>query len=146
MQKLLSLLLVAAMYACQSKNAPAPDPYAANSLEGKTWQLTLFAVGPEPRGVQAGTTVTIKFEGGKIEGHGGCNGYGATYVLNVHQLSINNITATEMYCDNASEQESRFFEQLRFAQRYSIRGEILEIDCGDMGNLVFRLNEQKQGK
>jgi|GEM_PF-1779208 len=146
MQKLLSLLLIAAMYACQSKNAPAPDPYPAGGLEGKVWQLTLFAVGPEPREVQAGTTVTIKFEGGKIEGHGGCNGYGATYASNVQQLSINNITATEMYCDNASEQESRFFEQLRFAQRYSVRGAIMEIDCGDMGNLVFRLHEQKTGE
>lgn len=143
MQKIIFLLILAAV-ACNSKKTTPASPYATEGLEGKVWQLTTIAVDPEPQQVPADLPITVKFEAGKIEGHGGCNGYGGNYTLNGNKLSVSGIVHTEMYCEGASEWEQRFLERLQLAKSYYIRGEIMEIDCGDIGNLVFRLNWKKR--
>lgn len=138
------LLLLTAAFACNSKNSLPSDTSAADSLEGKVWQLTTVAVDPQPQKVPADLPITIKFEAGAIEGHGGCNGYGGSYTLKGKQLAISGIIHTEMYCEGASEWENLFLERLPYAKSYRLTGESMEIDCGDMGNLVFRLNWKKR--
>lgn len=117
---------------------------AVAGLEGMVWQLTQFAAGANPQAVPGDVTISIKFDGGKIEGHGGCNNVGGAYVHDGNSLTISSLMSTKMYCENASKWEDRFLKQLEKSKSYSINGETLEIHCGDAGNLVFRLNWKKR--
>ena len=40
--------------------------------------------------------------------------------------------------------ETMFLQQLEKSKSYTVQGETLEINCGDMGSLVFRLNWKKR--
>ena len=144
MKNFLFLLLLSAAFSCGSKKTTPESPYDTDSLEGKVWQLVTIAVDPEPLQVPADLPITVKFEAGKIEGHGGCNGYGGNYTLNGNKLGISGIIHTERYCEGASEWENRLLERLQAAKSYTVQGERMEINCGDMGNLVFRLNWKKR--
>ena len=113
---------------------------AAMKLEGTVWQLTAFATSPEPQQVPADITISIKFEAGKINGHGGCNNVGGQYKLEGNNLQVSQLFSTKMYCENAMKWETMFLQQLEKSKSYTITGETLDINCGDMGNLIFRLN------
>jgi len=117
---------------------------ATAKLEGMVWQLTSFATGPEPQQVPADVTISIKFEGGKIEGHGGCNQVGGGYTLDGNNLQVSQLISTKMYCDKSMKWETMFLQQLEKSKSYTINGETLDIHCGDMGNLIFRLNWKKR--
>ncbi len=144
MKNFLVLLLLSATFACTTKKTTPVSQYDTDTLEGKVWQLVTIAVDPEPMQVPANLPVTVKFESGKVEGHGGCNGYGGDYTLKGNSLGISSIVQTEMHCEGASEWESRFLQSLQLAQSYTVEGERMEINCGDMGNLLFRLNWKKR--
>ena len=113
-------------------------------LEGMVWQLTTFAIGPEPQQVPADVTISIKFEGGKIDGHGGCNNVGGQYTLNGNNLQVSQLMSTKMFCEKAMKWETMFLQQLEKSKSYTINGEALDINCGDAGNLIFRLNWKKR--
>lgn len=123
-----------------------PPASRAVTLETAVWQLTEILADPVPRTVPDSLPVpiTIKFSDGKIEGFGGCNGFGGNYTYQENQLRISEIMHTEMYCEGRSEWENRFFERLEHSRAYRISGETLEIDCGDLGGLKFRLNWKKR--
>lgn len=108
-------------------------------LEGRIWQLTTFAVNPTPQQVPEDVAITIKFEGGNIEGNGGCNNVGGAYVLDGKTLTISRLVSTKMFCEKSSKWESMFLMHLEKSKSYSIKDEMLEINCGDMGKLIFRL-------
>lgn len=82
--------------------------------------------------------ITIHFQEGKVKGHGGCNGYGGNYLAAGDQLSVSEIFSTKMFCQEASNYENAFFQTLQSARSFKISGNQLEIDCGDMGGLVFQ--------
>jgi heat shock protein HslJ len=113
-----------------------PDPNAVR-LEGNTWQLDVFAVGPEPKTVPADVSIYVKFEAGKLEGNGGCNRVGGQYTLSGNMLSVSQLFSTKMYCDQSQQWETMFMQMLEKSGSYTLSGETLEIQCGEMGNLVF---------
>ncbi|MDO8969322.1 MAG: META domain-containing protein, partial [Saprospiraceae bacterium] len=76
-------------------------------------------------------------------GRGGCNNIGGTYVKKRKNLTISQLLSTKMFCEDAMKWESMYLQQLEKSQSYSINGETLEINCGDSGNLIFRLNWKK---
>ena len=117
---------------------------AALSLEAKVWQLTAFTGGANPQTVPKKVTITLKFEGGKLNGHGGCNNLGGAYVLDGKRLTISGLVSTKMYCENTMNWETRFIQQLEKSNSFSVNNETLEINCGDLGNLTFRLNWKKR--
>lgn len=120
-----------------------PQDFSAK-LEGMVWQLTTFATGPEPQKVPEDITISIKFEGGKIDGHGGCNNVGGQYIHDGNSLQVSQLVSTKMYCEKAMKWEKMFLTQLEKSKTYTISGETLDINCGDMGNLIFRLNWKKR--
>lgn len=107
-------------------------------LEGTDWRLIEFANVPEPMQVPDNVTINIKLENGKVSGNGGCNNVGGAYTLNGNNLQVTSLISTKMYCDPGSQWESKFLKAFEKSQMYGITGETLEINCGDMGNLVFR--------
>ena len=52
--------------------------------------------------------------------------------------------STKMFCQGASEWESKFLAQFEKSQSYSITGETMEVDCGAAGKILFRLNWKKR--
>lgn len=51
---------------------------------------------------------------------------------------------TKMYCEGASKWEELLVQRLEKSRTYKINGERLEIECGDLGGLAFRLNWAKR--
>lgn len=113
-------------------------------LEGMVWQLTDFQGMQQPEQVPGGVTISIKFEGGKIDGIGGCNSVGGNYIHDGNSLTVSQLVSTKMYCESAMKWESMFLQWLPMSKSYTIKGETLEINCGDKGNLLFRLNWKKR--
>jgi len=119
---------------------------SSSGLENKLWQLETIAVGPTPEEVPDSIDIHARFVGGQVEGHGGCNGFGASYSLDGSQLTVTDIIHTEMYCEGKSEWEQSFWESLGHSLSYEVQGKMLEINCGDMGSLIFeqaRKNDKK---
>ncbi len=113
-------------------------------LEATAWQLTNFASGAENQAVPADISISIKFEDGKLNGHGGCNNIGGTYIHDGNKVTVSGLFSTKMYCEAAMRWESQFLQWLPQSQSYTIQGETLEINCGDAGRLIFRQNWKKR--
>lgn len=130
---------------CSSRPEPAA-PAPEITLETAVWQLTSILVDPAPMPVPDSLPlpITLKFSKGTLEGHGGCNGYGGSYTVDANRLAVSGLLHTEMYCEGSSQWENLFFERLANSQTWEIKGESLEIQCGDLGGLVFRLNWKKR--
>ncbi len=109
------------------------------ALEGLVWRLSLLTLESEPQQVPDNVKISVKFEGGKTEGHGGCNGFGGAYIHDGNSLRVENLFNTKMYCESASIWENMFLARLAKTQSYTINGEVLELNCGDLGILLFRL-------
>ncbi len=140
------LCLGAMLSACENKPAPpkeTPMPADIITLETAVWQLTEILVDPVPLQVPDSLPISVKFVEGRLEGHGGCNGFGGNYKADGNKLAVSGIVRTEMFCEGASEWEEQFLQRLEKSHTYKIDGERLEILSGDMGGLVFRLNWKK---
>ncbi len=116
-----------------------PDKQPVLSLEGTSWHLQTFAVGPNPQAVPKEVQITIAFDQARISGKGGCNQFGGGYTTGPQSsLTISDIVSTKMFCDNAMTWETMYFQMLKGSRFYRMEGDTLEIDCGDMGVLVFK--------
>jgi heat shock protein HslJ len=115
---------------CASKKGAA--------LEGRLWRLSLLAIGPQPQSIPDQLVIHVRFENGRLEGSGGCNSFGGNYRLKNRHLMVTDLVGTKMFCEEAMTYETRFLQMLEKSQTYQLRGNTLEIQCGDMGNLVFQ--------
>jgi heat shock protein HslJ len=108
-------------------------------LEGTTWQLVTIAVSPNPIAMPETLKkpITAKFENDKLSGFGGCNSYGGSYSRNLKKLSMTGVFSTQMYCNETSGLEKSFLDLLQKAENFDIKGDRLEIYCGDAGSLIF---------
>ena len=129
------------------ENSPDPTPPSDSiNLETAVWQLTAIVVDHTPMQVPDTLPVpmTVKFSAGKVEGYGGCNNFGGTFTAGGDQLSVSGLFSTRRFCEGISEWENKFLRGLEQSKSYKITGETLEIDCGEAGGLVFRLNWKKR--
>ncbi|MCC7464961.1 MAG: META domain-containing protein [Saprospiraceae bacterium] len=109
------------------------------SLNGTSWHLVTFAVEPNPKAVPNEVHITIVFDQARISGNGGCNQYGSAYTTGQQSsLAVSDIVSTKMYCDNTMTWETKYFQMLKESRFYRMEVDTLEIDCGDMGVLVFK--------
>ena len=97
------------------------------SMAGTYWKLT------ELRGKHVEITpvdnkeIHIKFipEGNKVEGFGGCNGFGGNYTTkNDFNISITNMISTMIACPDL-EIENELFNVLKTADNYYVKGDTL---------------------
>ncbi|MBL7781908.1 MAG: META domain-containing protein [Saprospiraceae bacterium] len=109
----------------------------ALSLEGRTWRLQEFTGMPAQQ-VPASIQITLLFEAGKVSGNGGCNRIGGAYTTSGNSLTFSGLFSTKMYCEAAAQWENRFLSAVEKSQSYKIEGEMLTIDCGEKGGLVFK--------
>jgi len=77
---------------------PAATPTPTDINQGGTiWTLTSFILADDVRSPIPGTTITARFEDGKISGTAGCNQYFGSYTI-VNEIIIEDLAATEMAC------------------------------------------------
>lgn len=101
---------------------PKPDtPAVDRDLQNKKWCLMWFSedphimIGPADR-----INLTFK-EDGSVQGFGGCNSFWATYKTGPNNgLSIYDMAATKIWCNDNGAYEQRFFEALREATGYEV--------------------------
>lgn len=114
----------------------APDA----SLDGTDWQLTTFVEGEAASSLLAGSTITARFEDGRVGGSGGCNTYGAAYQAEGGTLSIDVAEATEMAClepEGVMDQETRYLDALSAVDSYVIEGSQLTLSAPDGRQLIY---------
>jgi putative lipoprotein len=112
----------------------------ARNLTDGSWQLIAFAQDGEQTPVIEGTQISAVFDAeGRIGGSGGCNSYGGTFSAAEGGLTFDGLFSTERACleEGVMEQERAYFDALQAATRYSIIRNMLVIDTGDSGQLIF---------
>lgn len=75
--------------------ACASTPTGTADLDGTVWTLAAL---PD-QDVLPGTTVTLRFEGGRAQGSDGCNSYGAPYQQDGDWFELGEVASTQMACE-----------------------------------------------
>jgi heat shock protein HslJ len=112
------------MYIGEGQKALTMTPLEAVPFEGTTWEF-VFYYSPTTAILTSGvpgTTITARFEGGKLTGNAGCNDYSATYertgdgrsdVLKIGPLATTKKACTEP--QGVMEQETAYLSKLQSA-------------------------------
>jgi heat shock protein HslJ len=136
--------LIAGLMAALGLAGPAPagdaDTGDGPPLEGTQWSLQrLVSDDGQPIPLVANTGITIRFQGGRLQGGGGCNRYFAAYEVHDERLSIDRPGATMMACPQAvMDQERAFLGALEKAASYGIdAGRLTLADAGGRPLLSF---------
>lgn len=115
-----------AMLTFQAEPAPA--------LEGFTWKISGFnngrqaVVSPLP-----GTTLSMTFKGGWVEGFAGCNTFRATYAAQADRIAIGPAAVTRKSCpgEGVMRQEREFLSALEATTTWSSTGKLLDMHRTD---------------
>lgn len=96
----------------------ASAPGGAMGLVGTEWQLQ--SINGQP--VMARSQASLQFpESGRVAGNGSCNTFVGAVAIDNESIIFRQMASTKMACmGGASEQEARFMEALRQAQRYQV--------------------------
>lgn len=117
------------------------DNSGAPPLEGTPWALQgLVDDDGQTLPLVADTEITLRFEGGRLQGSGGCNRYFASYEIQDGRLSMGRPGATMMACaQTVMDQEQAFLGALEKAARFEIRdARLVLLDSQGRRLAVFR--------
>jgi heat shock protein HslJ len=106
----------------------------APALEGVTWKVTGFNNGRQAVvSPLAGTTLSLTFKGGRVEGFAGCNTFRATYTTETDRIVIGPAAVTRMACagDGVMQQEREFLSALQSAATWGFMGKLLDLHRAD---------------
>lgn len=140
------ILMVVVALAVTGGIAYAALASTPGSLSQSTWTLTRLVVGGQEQPLSTSRPATLRFlaDQGQVAGSGGCNSFGATYLLVGNQLRISGLQSTLVACvgfdgSAAMSQESAYFQALPLVTSYTLGGSALTL-TGDSGNvsLTFR--------
>ena len=114
-------------------------------LEGPLWLLRTIMEDSNIQTPVEGSDFTAKFihdpngSTGTLRGTTGCNDYLSTYVDNLAEFKINpfDTQENEECSEELTQQEEVFIDGLRTASTYQIYGNILLINFGTSGKLIF---------
>ncbi|HMT20983.1 MAG TPA: META domain-containing protein, partial [Promineifilum sp.] len=98
-----------------------------NPLANHTYALDSLNGAP----IVTGSNVTITFnDDGTLNGFGGCNNYSGRYTANNGQITVSEITQTNIFCADppgVTEQEGAYINALRAAASFEIPGMSLQL-------------------
>jgi heat shock protein HslJ len=75
----------------------APDPAAA-TLEGPVWRLVQLRGHDALTNAESPNAVTVRFEGGRLQGFGGCNQLVGSYSIDRDRVTVGQLAGTMMAC------------------------------------------------
>jgi heat shock protein HslJ len=115
-----------------SQPVPLPAPV---TLSGIDWKLTRI----ENRDVNSNSKAVIRFDeqNRRVSGNGGCNGFGGNLSVNGSSLRVSQVISTKMFCEQGSDVENRFFNQLERVTRYDLNNGKLQLFNGSRIVLEF---------
>jgi heat shock protein HslJ len=126
------LLASAALLTACASSPTAENPKAkAGSPTEKYWKL-VEVNGQSVPTLKREPHLILKAEGQRVNGFGGCNGFGGTYEIDEAQSRIRfeGIVGTLMACQDGMEVEKSFHEALRQADGYAQDGDRLTLNQG----------------
>ena len=106
----------------------------APSLEGVEWGVTGFNNGRQAVvSPMVGTTLTMTFSKGLVQGSSGCNTFRAPYTSEGNRLSIGPATSTRRSCpaEGVMKQEREFLAALVSAKVWAMDGGMLDVHRAD---------------
>lgn len=118
------LLMLAA---CQTQNI---------SLFETEWKLKTIH-GKDYSTFNPPATLTFMQEENRVSGHAGCNRFFGGYTLTDDNLSVGQLGATKMFCEDKMELEDNYLKALEQVKRYRIKGNTLQFLGGDTIILEF---------
>ena len=121
----------------------ADQKLSLNQILDQEWILEFITENGQGKKTVVDTEVTLHFSTEKLTGSAGCNRYFASYQTgDDRQLSITDMTSTEMWClqpEGIMEQETKFLQWLDEANSYRINDDQLILYGNDrQQKLVFR--------
>ena len=106
-----------------------------STLGGTLWQVRSYDGGEHGMvDVLVGTTLSARFDDGKIGGSAGCNNFNAGYETDGDAITIGPAASTRMMCgepEGVMEQETLFLTALQTAATYTIEGNHLQLRSTD---------------
>jgi heat shock protein HslJ len=109
----------------------SPDP-----LDGTRWKLVAYR---KTRPI-AGRDLTVRFNSGRIFGEAGCNRFEGSYSVHGDSITVSNITAKDVECEEPEgimEQEEYYLRFLSDARTYKFVGGQLRIQRWDREQLTY---------
>jgi putative lipoprotein len=81
----------------------------------------------------SGTTLSVTFKGGRVEGFAGCNTFRATYTAEADRIVVGPAAVTRMTCggDGVMQQERKFLSALQSATTWGFMGKLLDMHRAD---------------
>ena len=133
--KALAAALMLLLAGCTSASSPATP--AAASIVGPVWVAEDIAGGAA--GGEAPITLQLGTDG-RVNGRGGCNGYGGAYTLTGDALSFGPMMSTKMACAPAlMDREQRYFTALAQTAHYAVADDgALLLTTADGKTIRFR--------
>jgi heat shock protein HslJ len=111
---------------------------ATVDLKETYWKLTeLHGVAvTAPKDGEKEVFMRLKNEGSRVEGNGGCNGYGGTYeLMEGNRIRFSKMISTMMYCSRM-ETETALYKVFETADNYSLSGDVLQLNKARMAPLA----------
>lgn len=115
-----------------SPTVPLPTPAA---LSGIDWKLTRI----ENRPINSKSKAAISFDqrNNRVSGNGGCNGFGGNLSINGSSIRVSQVISTKMFCEQGSDVENGFFNQLERVTRFDLNNGKLQLFNGSRIVLEF---------
>lgn len=123
------------------------EPDRETVLVNTEWLLKSYGGSGDETAVLDETEVTLRFEeAGRAGGSGGCNTFGAQYVISNGSISFTEVEATAIACpgEGVMEQEQAYFQALRTAGEFELAEDALRIWYAD-GAGALNFVEDSQG-
>ena len=129
---------VVLLAACTGGGGATAGP-AGGKLDGTTWTLTSFLDGATLKDLPEGVYADARFDGSKVAGSAGCNGYTGAYVASGSSLTVTGVAATTMACPPPADAvEAAYLANLAKAAAYTATADALTIfDSTGAKLLVF---------
>ncbi|MEA5443673.1 META domain-containing protein [Cyanobium gracile] len=128
-QRLRPLLALLALLPAAPQPAVLAAPPSPSPLEGTAWVLERLG----QRQPQNGTSLTLRFEAGRVAGSDGCNRFGAPVTVRGKSLQVSaRGLSTKMACPPAVMQQAEAFQTaLTSSRRFRLDGERLRLLSAD---------------
>ena len=119
------------------------------SLQGVNWNVTAFNNGRQAVvSPLLGTTLSMTFDKGMVQGSSGCNTYRAAYTSEGNRLSIGPAVSTRKACpaEGVMQQEREFLAALESAKLWAINGGMLDVHRADGERVLNAIETRPPGK
>ena len=115
-------------YTSENQRLITYNPAQPVPFEGTQWSVKFMADNGEAVAAAPATTVTARFDAGRLTGFGGCNDYETTYTVDGSAMTIGEIAAGSTVCSEPAEvmeQEAFFLATLPTTVAYEQVGGML---------------------